>query len=89
VRGWEAAGNQCPVAPPEPITLDLALQAFIADLHARYLHISTIRKYKLLEREMRAFANDRSLLFLKQFDVSTLSEFRTAWRLNPLSSAKN
>ena len=88
VRGWEAAGNHCPVAPPEPITLDLALQTFIADLNARRLHISTIRKYKLLERETRAFANERGLLFLKQLDVSRLTEFRTTWRLNPLSSAK-
>ena len=88
VQGWEAAGNQSPVAPPEPTTLDLALQAFIADLNARHLHISTIRKYKLLEREMRAFANQRSILFVKQLDVSALSDFRATWRLNPLSSGK-
>jgi integrase/recombinase XerD len=88
VRGWEVAGNHCSVPAPQPITLDLALQAFVADLNARHLHISTIRKYKLLEREMRAFANQRSLLFLKQLDVSTLSQFRTTWRLNPLSSGK-
>jgi integrase/recombinase XerD len=45
-------------------------------------------KYKLLEREMRAFADHRNLLFLKQLGVSTLTEFRTTWRLNPLSSNK-
>jgi hypothetical protein len=89
VRGWEANGNQYPAPPPEPITLELALQGFMADLHARRLHASTIRKYQLLVREMRAFANDRGLLFLRQFDVSTLSEFRISWRLNRFPAAKN
>jgi integrase/recombinase XerD len=35
---------------------------------------------------MRAFAEGRRLLFLKQFDVATLTEFRLTWKLNPLSS---
>jgi integrase/recombinase XerD len=91
VQGWEAVeavGDQCPVAPPEPITLDLALQEFIADLNARHLNTSTIRKYKLLDKNMRKFANEEDLQFLKQFTVSKLSQFRNTWLLNPLSSGK-
>jgi integrase/recombinase XerD len=88
VRDWEAAGNLCVAPSSEPIAFELALQSFIADLQARRLSVSTIRKYQLLAREIRAFASDRGLVLLRQFDVATLGEFRLAWRLNPLSSGK-
>ena len=88
VRGGEAAGNLCAAPPSEPIALELAMESFISDLQARRLSASTIRKYQLLAREIRAFASDRDLLLLRQFDVATLGDFRLTWRLNPLSSGK-
>jgi site-specific recombinase XerD len=61
---------------------------FLADTAARNLDASTIRKYRLLSREMREFAIQRNLKFLKQFDLPTLTEFRSTWQMNPLSSLK-
>lgn len=55
---------------------------------ARNLHASTLRKYRLLSREMQAFAMARGLRLLENFDLSILSEFRATWQTNPLSSVK-
>jgi integrase len=78
VRDWEAEGSFLPghLRPPERMTLEGAWRRFLADLVARNLHASTVRKYRLLSRQMTEFANQRRLRFFQQFDLPTLSEFR-------------
>jgi integrase/recombinase XerD len=90
VREWEAegsllSGHSCPA---QQMTLDEAWKRFLADLGARNLHPSTVRKYRLLSRQMTEFACEQRLRFLHQFDLPTLSEFRTRWQESPLTSKK-
>jgi len=90
VRRWEAEGqfkgnsNEASA----PITIKQAWQTFLADLEKRNLHASTIRKYRLLFRQMEGFATRLGLRFLIEFDLVTLREFRIEWTDGPLSSAK-
>ena len=99
VRDWEAEGQQnarddrsiAPTSDSEargPISLADAWRIFCADLQARKLHASTIRKYKLLRRTMQEFTAQRGFRSLVQLDVRSLTEFRTSWKDGPLSSSK-
>src|ERR1700694_4941810 len=53
----------------QPLTLREAWLRFLADLEARKLQPSTIRKYRLLQRQMHEFAFANNLQFLTKFDV--------------------
>src|SRR5712692_5353942 len=90
VREWEAEGqhNTKSAEHDAPITLDQAWHDFLADMEARNLHVSTVRKYRLLSRRMHDFAVRGGLRFLAQFDLVTLRAFREEWQDGPLSSAK-
>src|SRR5579864_1686800 len=85
VRRWEAEGqfegnsNEASA----PITIKQAWQTFLADLEKRNLHASTIRKYRLLFRQMEGFATRLGLRFLIEFDLVTLREFRIEWTDGP------
>jgi len=52
---------------------------FLADLNRRGLAQVTVRKYELLFRQMRTFATDKGLRFLKEFDLVTVREFCGTW----------
>jgi integrase/recombinase XerD len=89
VREWEANGTSsppkvrlCSVSPED------AWRRFLADLEARNLCASTIRKYRLLSRQMNELCCERKIQFLNQLDLATLSEFRSGWRVSPLTSLK-
>jgi site-specific recombinase XerD len=63
-------------------------KSILADLEARKLSDSTIRKYKLLERQMTAFAEAAGLHFLPEFDLDTLGKFRATWKEGPRTAGK-
>ncbi|SRR6266851_2409838 len=86
VQKWEAEEQITERAAP--LTLAHAWKSLLADLVARKLSDSTIRKYKLLERQMTAFAEAAGLHSLPQFDLDTLSKFRAAWKDGPRAAAK-
>lgn len=89
IREWEAEGRfATEPAESSPITVDQTWQRFLADVQARGLNPSTVRKYRLLSRQMQEFSQKRGLPFLSQFDLDTLSGFRAEWRDGPRSSAK-
>jgi len=73
---------------PEKKMLDAAWKEFLADLDARKLADSTIRKYKLLNRQMEGFAKERGFRFLVEFDLPAVSQLRAGWKDGPRSSAK-
>ncbi len=89
IRKLEAEGddNLKPSQPPQ-LTLQEAWDRFVADLEARKLHPETVAKYRLLSRQMRGFADEQGLHFLRQFDVATLGNFRAGWRDGALSALK-
>jgi hypothetical protein len=86
VREWEARAQR----PTESAakTIEAAWKEFLADLEARQLADSTVRKYKLLNRQMEDFAASRGLRFLPEFDLPAVSAFRAGWKDGPRSSAK-
>jgi site-specific recombinase XerD len=86
VQKWEAAERINERAAP--VSLTDAWKSQLADLEARRLSEETIRKYKLLQSRMTAFATDKGLHLLKDFDVDTLSRFRSTWKDGPRTAAK-
>ena len=86
IRTWEADDRR--TVEPQAKTIDDAWKEFLADIEARKLADSTIRKYKLLNRQMEEFAKGRGLRFLAELDLQTVSQFRVGWKDGPRSSAK-
>jgi site-specific recombinase XerD len=86
VRDWEARAQRPVEAAAK--TIDAAWEEFLADLEARQLADSTVRKYKLLNRQMEEFAAKRGLRFLNEIDLTATGEFRAVWKDGPRSSAK-
>ena len=71
-----------------PVTLADAWTSMLADLEARKLSNQTVRKYKLLQRQMKAYGEERGLSLLSQFDLDTLSKFRATWKDGPRTASK-
>ena len=87
VREWEGR-TQRPAAAVAAKTIEAAWKEFLADLEARQLVDSTVRKYKLLSRQMEEHAKTVGLRFLTEFDLPAVSAFRAGWNDGPRSSAK-
>jgi len=89
VRAWEADGEHEPEhTTSESVTVEQAWRSFLADLEARNLRASTLRKYRLLHRRMQEFAERHGIRPVKELDLNTLREFRAEWKDGPLSSGK-
>ena len=73
IREWEAE-DRC-ISQPARKSTGQAWEEFLADIEARKLNDSTVRKYKLLKRQMEDFAQRCGLRVLVDFDLSKLSEF--------------
>src|SRR5256885_6508182 len=72
----------------QPVTIKGAHEKFIADAEARKLNESTLYKYRLLFRQLDAFAQTYKLQFLAQLDLDTLATFRATWEEGPRTSLK-
>ncbi len=86
IRDWEIEDRRGsrPIRRP----LSDCWKEFLVDVEARKLHESTIRKYKLLRRQMEEYAEKHGSKFIDEFDLSTLGTFRSGWKDGPRSSAK-
>src|SRR5258708_6620915 len=69
IREWEADGRRNLEERPDQITIEAARIKFIADIEARKLNEATVYKYKLLFRQLEAFALKRGIRFLSELDV--------------------
>lgn len=88
VRQWEAEGQRIEEKQGQPLTFAEARDRFLADAEARRLNEATIYKYRLLFRQLEAFAERRGLRYLPELDVDTLTAFRSEWKDGPRSGAK-
>src|SRR5580693_6122370 len=70
------------------VTLADAWASILVDLEARKLSDQTVRKYKLLQRQMKAYGEERGLKMLAQFDLDVLSKFRATWKDGPRTAGK-
>ncbi|SRR6266852_3690560 len=86
IREWEAAERR--TSRPQRESLADSWKEFIEDMEARKLHDSTIRKYKLLKRQMEDYGQRNGFQFIDEFDLPSVSRFRTEWKDGPRSSAK-
>jgi integrase/recombinase XerD len=87
VRDWESKEAE-PKTTTEPVTVLQAGDRFVDDAKARNLTHSTIYKYHLLFRELVEFATKKGIRYLREIDLQTLDQFRSEWRLGPVSSLK-
>ena len=86
VREWEAEDSVA--ESPTEVTLESAVDDFVADLERRKLASETIRKYRFLFRRMQEFAQSQGIRFLKEFDVATTRKFCATWTEGGLTSLK-
>jgi len=70
------------------ITIEHALEAFIQDCEARNLNRSTLNKYRLLEKKMRAYAHGAGYVLLSGIESSIVRAFRESWKLSPRSASR-
>jgi site-specific recombinase XerD len=83
-REWEAEER----IEDAPVTLDYAWKSLLADLETRELSGSTVRKYKLLKRQMEAYGTEHGLTRMADFDLDTLDRFRRSWKDGPRTALK-
>ncbi len=80
----EAAGK-----PPEATkTIEEATDAFIRDCESRQLREPSIYKYRLLFKQLKAFADDRGIKYIDECDIDTLRQFRESWTNKNYSAKK-
>jgi integrase len=77
VRVWEA-GNRV-----EVVSVRDAFERYLADCEARHLRPETLRKYRLLEREMIALFGSRAV---HEVGIDDLAKYRESWGLAPVTS---
>ncbi len=91
VRRLEAKKRHGTVGPQDksqPLTFAEARDRFLADTVARNLNESTIYKYRMLFKQIEAFAERRGLRCLTELDIDLVTSFRAEWKDGPRSSAK-
>jgi integrase/recombinase XerD len=89
VRRWEVEGAQ----PLQSARTTIAewQDAFLQDASSpagKNLNSETLRKYKLLFRQINEFANDRGMWYVNQLNLNELTAFRSRWKDAPLSASK-
>lgn len=86
VHEWEA--KERVVERGTAVTLADAWLSLLADLEARKVSDQTIGKYKLLQRQMKAYGDHRGFTMLSQFNLDALSRFRATWKDGPRTASK-
>ncbi len=70
-------------------TIAEAADKFLADAtHGRKLTAGTIKKYRVLLAQLKAFAEKRAVVKLERMDVDFAREFRASWTDGAISSVK-
>ena len=69
-------------------TIQDATEAFIRDAEARGLRPATLKKYTILFKRLRAFAENKGLRYITDLDIETLRLFRESWQISPLTATK-
>jgi hypothetical protein len=70
------------------ITIEEATTAFVRDAEARGLRPPSVYKYKLLFKQLMAFADDKGLRHITECDIETLRSFRESWVNKNFSARK-
>lgn len=87
IREWEAVGTDA-AQREQNVLIEQACEEFLADAEARRLRESTLKKYRVLLNQLRAFAGDRGYRFIEQLDLPPLRQFRESWKDGGVSARK-
>jgi integrase/recombinase XerD len=88
IREWEVVGLENTSSGSRFLTIEQAQREFIADAEARKLKERTIYKYRLLFRQLTAFAEEEGIRFLRELDTPVLRKFRASWKDSNLAALK-
>jgi integrase/recombinase XerD len=94
LRNWDAAQKKVQTLEaegkerPQQKTIFDATESYIRDAEARGLRPPSIYKYKLLFKQLNAFATLEGLRYLTECDVDTLRRFRESWINKNFSARK-
>jgi integrase/recombinase XerD len=64
---------------PKSPMIEQACDKYLDDVKARDLREPTIYKFKLLFRQLKEFALEKGLVFISDFDLDSLRQFRATW----------
>lgn len=85
-RTWEEAASPKKV---EPVTIEGAIEAYLADAKARELREATLYKLRIIFRkQFLAWAKVKGLRFLKEIDLSLLRDYRATWKDGAMAKKK-
>lgn len=88
LRYQRIANGETP-RPSEPMTVTRAVTAYLDDKRSQQLKHSTLRKRTLwFEKELLAYCEKNSILYLPQLDLTHLRQWRTSWTLGSLATQK-
>lgn len=100
VRSWEVAQEKVreieaqslfpETAKPEAVTVAHGVERFLKDAEARHVAPVTLQKLRYtLEVQLIAYAKDKGLRYLWEFDVDRIRDFRATWTNNaPITAVK-
>jgi integrase len=69
----------------EPTTIGIAKEIFLGDLKRRSLADVTIYKYRILFKQLEAFALRKGWRYVAEFDLDGVTEFAASWGEGPLA----
>src|SRR5207245_2167045 len=86
----EARGSWDDPEAAQAITVADTIAGFESDAeNNRRLNQSTLRKYKLMFKQLKAFAEHKGIRYLKEFDTQTLRQFQQTWNgISPRTALK-
>jgi len=99
VSVWETArawgeGESIPIsappvtiAPPGKITVNRAVEAFLAS-HSETSAPNTQKNYRLLLNKLKDFSASRGYVLIEQWNPLDVREFRSSWGVSPVTASK-
>ena len=77
-----------PAAEDRRTTIETWRDRFLENARTENISEETLRKYRLLFKQLLAFAQEKGVRFVAELDLPTLQDFRTTWKDKPLSKSK-
>jgi integrase len=73
----------------EIVTVEHAIERFLADCQARNKSPRTLKKYRVVVNGLKEFCEKKRIKALKHLTLDNLREFREGWQLAPITIYKN
>ncbi|MGA9999232.1 MAG: tyrosine-type recombinase/integrase [Candidatus Acidiferrales bacterium] len=91
LREMEVTGKLPKVTPSAEdnrTTIEKWRDRFLENARTENISEETLRKYRLLFKQLLTFAQNKGIRFVTELDLPTLQDFRTTWKDKPLSKSK-